>query len=109
MWKLDKGHTSGTTTAEWVNALDWSCADLANKSIHLINTHATQSLYYRLLATYHEGQSAGKEDALVGQTSLPIGGDARMQYGRHYRSLVLQVMDNSGHATFEINYSGQGA
>lgn len=109
MWKLDKGHTSGTTTGGWVTVLDWTCADLGNKTIHLCNTSGTQTFYYRLLATYHEGQSAGKEDVLVTPTSLPISGDARMQYRRQYHRMMLQVMDNSGHATFEISYTGQGA
>jgi hypothetical protein len=109
MWKIDKGHSSGTTTAAYVTALDWPCAELGNKTIHLFNTSATQTLSYKLLASYHEGQSAGKEDVLVAQTSLAIGGDARMQYDRHYQRLILQVIDNSGHATYEVNYSGQGA
>jgi orotidine-5'-phosphate decarboxylase len=109
MWKVDKGHSTGTTTASYVSALTWSCAELREKTIHLVNTHATLSMYFKLLARYHEAQTSGKEDELVAATSLAAGEDTRLQYDRQYHELVLQVIDNSGHATYEVNYSGQGA
>lgn len=109
MWKIDKGKTAGTTTGSYADALAWSCAELREKSIHLFNTHTSESLYYRLLGRYSREQSTGKEDVLVSETSLAPGEDARFQCNNQYEQLILQVKNNSGAATFEINYNGQGA
>ncbi|MDD4985783.1 MAG: hypothetical protein PHQ43_08345 [Dehalococcoidales bacterium] len=111
MWKVDKGRITGTTTNDFASALTWSCAELREKTIHLVNTDAANSLDYKLLARYHESQTSGKEDELVAETALAAGEDARFQYNGQYHELILQVestVDDS-HATYEINYAGQGA
>jgi len=105
--RSESGRSTGTTTASYVAALTWDCSHLRGKSIHLVNTHATLTLYYKLLATYNTAQTAGKEDELVAQTSLGVGTDARMTYNNEYSQLVLQVVDNSGHATYEVNWIGK--
>jgi hypothetical protein len=109
MWKIDKGKSTGETTASYASALTWSCAELREKTIHLFNTHATESLYYKLLGRYHPEQTAGKEDVLVPESSLAAGEDAVFQYNNQYEQLILQVKNNSGAASYEINYNGQGA
>ncbi len=97
------------TAVSYVNILVWNCAELREKSVHLFNTHAAESLYYRLLGRYSTEQSVGKEDVLVSETALAPGEDARFQFNNQYEQLILQLKNNSGAATFEINYNGQGA
>lgn len=109
MWKIDKGRSTGTTTASYVTALTWVCGELREKSIHLVNTHATLSMYFKLLGRYHESQTSGKEDTLVAETTLLAGEDATMQFDRQYNELILQVKNSSGAATYEENHNGQGA
>lgn len=109
MWKVDKGHATGTTGAAYANALDWICSELREKTVHLFNTDGALSLYFKVLAKYHEAQTSGKEDVLVAETSLAAGEDARLQYDRQYAEIIVQVKNNSGAATYEVNYSGQGA
>ena len=106
MWKIDKGSTSGTTTAAYVSALTWLCADLRSKTILLKNTHATLSLKYKLLGN---ALDAGISKELVAETTLLAGEIAEFHYDRQWHSLVLQVIDGSGHATYTLDYQGQGA
>jgi hypothetical protein len=55
LWKIDKGTKSGTTTASYSDALNWMVSELSQKTILLKNTHASQSLKYRLLGYTTEG------------------------------------------------------
>lgn len=105
--QVNTGRATGTVTAAYVSALDWDTAGLKKKTIHLFNTHATLTLKYKLLATYNGDQTSGKEDELVAETTLAAGADARFQYDKAYASLILQVIDGSGHATYEVNYIGE--
>jgi hypothetical protein len=109
MWKIDKGKNTGVTSGSYADALTWNCAELREKTIHLFNSHASESLYYKLLGRYSGEQTSGKEDVLVNETSLTAGEDARFQYNSQYEQLILKVKSNSGAANYEINYSGQGA
>ncbi len=111
MWKIDKDSKTGTTANAYASVLTWKCAELREKTIHLVNTDDTNSLSYKLLARYHESQTSGKEDELVAETSLAAGEDARFQYNGQYHELILQVKSavEDSHATYEVNYSGQGA
>ena len=111
MWKIEKGRITGTTTNDFAAALTWGCGECREKTIHLVNTDAANSLDYKLLARYSNDQTSGKEDELVAETALAAGADARFTYNGQYHELILQVestVDDS-HATFEINYVGQGA
>uniref|UniRef100_A0A6M3KUZ3 Uncharacterized protein n=1 Tax=viral metagenome TaxID=1070528 RepID=A0A6M3KUZ3_9ZZZZ len=109
MWKIDKGRATGTTTAAYVTAFAWECAELREKTIHLVNTHATLSMYFKVLARYSQAQTSAKEDTLVAETSLAAGEDARLQFNKQYFQIIVQVVNNSGAATYELNYCGQGA
>ena len=106
---ISTGHLTGTTTASYVSALTWDTYNLREKTIHLVNTHASASMYFKLLARYEARQTSGKEDELVAETSLAAGEDARLTYNDQYGQLILQVKNNSGASTYEINYSGQVA
>ena len=106
MWKLDKGSVSGTTTAAYVAALDWAVFMLGNKSMLLKNTHATLSLKYKLLG-YVNDNGLAKE--LVAETTLLAGEIAEFHYNNQWHRLVLQVIDGDGHATYQLDYEGQGA
>jgi len=105
MWKLDKGSLTGTVTAAYVSAIDWTVAELAAKTMLLENTHATLTLKYKLLAYAH---AAGRPVTLVAETTLSPAEVAEFHYANQWDRLVLQVMDGSGHATYNLDYAGQG-
>jgi len=105
MWKLDKGSKTGTTTAAYVDALDWNVLELGSKTILLENTHAAQSLKYRLFGYVFEG---GIAKELVAETTLAHGEVAEFHYDKQWHKLLLQVIDGSGHATYQVDYEGQG-
>ena len=102
------GQVTGTTTAAYVVALTWDTDGLKNKSIHIVNTHATLTMKFKLLGRYNTAQTAGKEDVLVAETTLGVGEDARLQFDKQYFQQIVSVINGSGAATFEINYSGLG-
>lgn len=106
MWKIDKGSKSGTTTASYTTALDWMVSELGQKTILLKNTHGSLSLKYKLLG-YAAEEGVAKE--LVTETTLLAGEVAEFHYDRQWHRLMLQVIDGSGHATYTIDYEGQGA
>jgi len=106
MWLIDKGSTSGTAAAAYATALDWLAVHLALKTMLLKNTHATLSLKYKLLGYAHEN---GIAKELVAETTLLAGEVAEFHYDRQWHRLVLQVIDGSGHATYQLDYEGQGA
>jgi len=106
MWKLDNGSKTGTATAAYVSALDWNVSELGDKTILLENTHATLTLKYKLL-----GYAApdGLDITLVAETTLSPAEVAEFHYSNQWDRLVLQVIDGTGHATYALDYSGQGA
>ncbi|MDD5038767.1 MAG: hypothetical protein PHN78_05565 [Dehalococcoidales bacterium] len=106
MWKIDKGSKSGTTAASYTSALDWPVDELREKTIVLKNTHASFTLKYRLLAYAAAEGNAGEE---VGETVLAPGEIAKMQLLKQWSRLVLQVIDGTGQATYQVDYIGQGA
>jgi len=109
MWKIEGEHLTGVTTASYVTALDWSGPELREKSLHLKNTHLSASMYYKVLANYHNDQVAGNEDEIVGETSLSAGEDVRLTLNNLYNRIYILVKQNSGPGTYELNYIGQGA
>ena len=106
MTGFDEGTRSGTTTASYATALNWKTYFLALKTILLKNTHASLSLKYKLLG-YATESAVAKE--LVAETTLLAGEIAEFHYDRQWHKLVLQVIDGSGHATYQLDYEGQGA
>jgi hypothetical protein len=106
LWKVDKGSLTGTTTASYVNALDWKVGELSAKTILLKNIDTSLSLKYKLLGYTAEG-GIGKE--LVPETTLEAGEVAEFHYDRQWDRLLLQVKNGSGAATYQLDYEGQGA
>ena len=106
MWKVDKGSMTGTTTASYTGVLNWSVEELKEKTIVLKNTHASFSLKYKLMVYASAEGIAGEE---VTETILAAGEIAKMQLLKQWARLMLQVVDGSGHATFQVDYIGQGA
>ena len=106
MWKVDKGSVTGTTTASYISALDWSVEELKEKTIVLKNTHASFSLKYKLMVYASAEGIAGEE---VTETILAAGEIAKMQLLKQWARLMLQVVDGSGHSTYQVDYIGQGA
>ena len=106
MWKVDKSSLTGTTTASYVSALDWKAAELSEKTILLKNTHASLSLKYKLLGYAVE---EGIAQELVTETTLLAGEAAEFHYDRQWDRLVLQVINGSGAASYQLDYEGQGA
>jgi hypothetical protein len=106
MWKIDKGSTTGATTAEYASALDWQTPELAKKTILLKNTHASLSLRYKLSGYVTEGGIARE---LVPETTLLAGEVAEFHYDRQWHRLLLAVKNGSGAATYQVDYEGQGA
>jgi hypothetical protein len=105
MWKIDTGTKTGTTTAAYVTALDWLTSELAAKTMLLENTHATLTLKYKLLAY---AVATGRPITLVAETTLSPAEVAEFHYANQWDRLALQVIDGSGHATYNLDYAGQG-
>ena len=106
MWKIDQGTKIDTVTAAYVSALDWQVSELGTKTILLENTHATLTLKYKLLGYAAPG---GLDITLVAETTLLPAEVAEFHYANQWDRLVLQVIDGTGHATWAIDYAGQGA
>jgi len=106
MWKIDKGSITDITMESYAISLDWQTAELGKKTILLKNTHASFSLKYKL-SGYATENGIVKE--LVPETTLLAGEIAEFHYDRQWHQLVLQVVDGSGHSTYQIDYEGQGA
>lgn len=105
MWKLDKGTKTGTATAAYVSALDWNVEELAAKTMLLENTHGTLTLKYKLLAY---AVATGRPITIVPETTLSPAEVAEFHYTNQWDRLVLQVIDGTGHATYALDYAGQG-
>ena len=106
MWKIDKGSRTGTTTAAYTAALDWSVSKLGQQTMLLQNTHGNLSLKYKLLGYAVEG---GVTKELVAETTLLPGEVGEFHYDQQWHRLALQVTYGSGHATHTIDYEGRGA
>jgi hypothetical protein len=106
MWKIDNGSKNGTITAAYVSALDWAVSELGQKTVLLKNTHGSLSLKYKMAGYAFDG---GIDKELVSETILEAGEIAEFHYNRQWHRLILQLKDGSGHATYTIDYEGQGA
>lgn len=106
MWKIDEGTKPGTTTGSYVSALDWPVAELGAKTVLLKNTHGSLSLKYKLLFYAVAG---GDAKELVAEATLLTGEVAEFHYDRQWARLVVQVINGSGAAPYQLDYEGQGA
>jgi hypothetical protein len=105
MWKIDTASKTGTVTAAYVTALDWTVSELGAKTILLENTHATLTLKYKLIAYAVQG---GLDITIVPETTLSPAEVAEFHYSNQWDRFVLQAIDGSGHATYALDCAGQG-
>jgi hypothetical protein len=106
MWKVDKGSSTGVTSANYTNVLDWKTAELGEKTILLKNIDAGQSLKYKLRGYAVEG---GNVKELAAETILAPGEIAEFHYSRQWDKLELMAASGSGAASYQVDYEGQGA
>ena len=100
---MDSGTYEGTTTASYATALEWSTADIQEKTILLKNEHASTTIYFKLLGYMSED---GNAQEIVAETSLAGATTAEFRYKRFWYKLVLQVKNNSGSADYQVDWSG---
>lgn len=94
---------TGTTTAAYVAAVALDNRGVKNSAIVVKNTDAVNSLYYKVTVK-HADYAAGTDDDLVAETSLALGSEAVISLTSAYSKVTVSVKDNSGHATYEIEY-----
>lgn len=103
-----EGHHEGTTTNDYVSALDLDARGMRSKTIILKNTHATYELNYKLLvsAMYSHGEQAEE----VAETELGAGETAKFRYTGAYGRMILQVESatDGEHATYTADYTMSG-
>ena len=100
------GTTTGTTTAAYVAALtiDTRGCGIQGKLLLIINnTHATLTMKYKIDGYAHpnsayfvpiKAETSINAATQVNQTDVDKG----------YAKVVVSVIDNSGHATYQIDY-----
>jgi len=93
---------SGTTTSSYVEALSWSCLGYSYKNIVLKNTDDTESLKYKVLTYAYRD---GIEFEEIPETSLAVGDIAQITLHFPYDVVVVKVKDDSGNASYGIDYA----
>ena len=106
MWKIDRGSTTGTTTAVYSDALDWITTEMSEKTILLENSGYSDSLKYKMIGYAAENGIAVE---IVPENTLLPDEVARLHYKRQWHRLVLQVVNGSGETDYRLDYEGQGA
>jgi len=105
---------SGTTTNDYVGAMDWITQTMSRKSILLKNTHAWNGLKYKLLTQMTLIVSKDTQDPIqdekVAETVLNAGEVAEFLYNRSYARMILQVKAEvaDSQATYRIDRLGEG-
>jgi len=94
--------TSGTTTSDYVDALNWLCLGYSYKNIVLKNTDDAESLKYKILTYAYRD---GIEFEEVPETSLAKGNIAQITLQFPYDAVVVKVIDDSGNASYRIDYA----
>lgn len=100
------GTTDGSTTAVYVDVLDWETKHVSLKRILLKNTDSTNGLKYKLLCYMYPSGDSYEE---VAEKTLAKGETAKFTYTKPFARMILQVKDASGgsHADYQIDYIGQ--
>jgi len=105
---------SGTTTNDYVTAMDWVTQTISRKSFLLKNTHAVNGLKYKLLTqmslTVSADTQAPVQDEKVPEETLDAGEVAEFLYNRSYARMILQVKAEvlDSQATYRIDRLGEG-
>lgn len=100
--------TTGATTNEYTNCLDWACWGFIHKTIILKNTHSSRALKYKVLMYAYPGDEAPYE--FVSETSLSASGidTARIVSNYVYAEIKVQVKSSvtDTPATYQCDYTG---
>ncbi len=105
---------SGTTTNDYVSAMDWVTQTISKKSILLENTHGANGLNYKLLTQMALAVSSDTQDPVqdekVSEQTLNAGEVAEFLYNRSYARMILQVKAEvaDSQATYRIDRLGEG-
>ncbi len=98
----------GTTTNDYVSALDLDARGMRSKTIILKNTDGSNSLKYKLLVSvmYSHGEQAEE----VAEATLATGAVAKFRYVGAYARMILQVKAASAgnQATYSADYTMSG-
>ena len=96
---------TGTTTDDWVNAVDWTDAQkFTLKTILIKNTGDTNSMDYKIIVQAYDGGIEWEETS----GSLAAGDVAKIHLNNHYSRVVVQVKSSTaGSPTdYRIDYCG---
>jgi hypothetical protein len=101
------GSVSGTTTASYVAAatLDTRGMGVQGKLLLIINntTAATTSMYYKIDGYAHPNSAYFVP--IKAQTSIAAATQVvQTDVDKGYANVVISVIDNSGHATYQIDW-----
>lgn len=96
-----RGNTTGTTTAAYVTALTKTFQNYSKMLLHIIETGGAQSMKYKIHGsvcgtTWHE---------IVAATDLAASADEYETITDAWSFIRVQVIDDSGHATYNICWS----
>jgi hypothetical protein len=95
---------TGTCTSSYVSALSWSCQNFPNKTIIVVNTHATLTMKYRIRGYAKSGSSYYNE--IQAEYTLAASTSQPHVIQNSYDVITVEVTDGSGHATYAIDYTG---
>jgi hypothetical protein len=94
---------TGVTTASYADALLWSCLGFMFKTIIIKNTDSAKTMKYKVWSIAHKG---GLEHAEVTETTLGTGAQAKHNFEHADAALRVEVKDGTGHATYQLDYTG---
>lgn len=98
-----EGNATGTTAAGYVAAVALDNRGVKSCKLVIKNTDAAQTLYYKVTVK-HADYAAGTDDDFVSETSLAATSEAVVSLVEGYSKVTVSVKDNSGHATYEVEY-----
>jgi hypothetical protein len=102
---------TGTTTAAYVEAVrvDTRGCGPQGKFIAIIrNTHATLTMKYKIdgYPNDSDGDQGGLAVAIKAETSIAAATSVtQTDVDKNYAAVVISVIDDSGHATYQIDWS----
>ncbi len=96
---------SGTTTNDWVTALDLDTRGVKNASFVIKNTDGANSLDYKVLAR-HANYATGDDEEEQAALTLAAGEKGLVQLVKGYSRIKIQVKSTvaDSHATYGIEY-----
>lgn len=97
---------TGTTTNSYVSCVSWVCWGFTWKTLTIKNTHATNSLLFKVLKyTYPDGN----ESIELADAPLDAGDTATVIINDAFAEIIVQVKSevSDTHATYQVDYLGE--